>query len=87
MARGGEEEIKVRSKEIEIKLFEITRIALPEIDFRVVSSKGTYIRSLARDFGLALNSGAHLSVLRRVRTGDFHVDNAIKTVVNYGSEK
>jgi tRNA pseudouridine55 synthase len=87
MARGGEEEIKVRSKEIEIKLFEITRIALPEIDFRVVSSKGTYIRSLARDFGLALNSGAHLSALRRVRTGDHHVDNAIKAVVNYGSEK
>ncbi len=78
LARSGEEEIKVRSKEIEIKLFEITRIALPEVDFKVVSSKGTYIRSLARDFGLALDSGAHLSSLRRIRTGEFHVDTAIK---------
>ncbi len=78
LARGGEEEIQVRSKEIEIKLFEITRIVLPEIDFKVVCSKGTYIRSLARDFGLALNSGAHLSSLHRTRTGQFHVDNAIR---------
>lgn len=78
LARSGEEEIQVRSKEIEIKLFEITRVSLPEVDFKVVSSKGTYIRSLARDFGLALNSGAHLSSLRRVRTGEFHVDNAIQ---------
>jgi tRNA pseudouridine55 synthase len=78
MARSGEEKIKVRSKEIEIKVFEITRVSLPEVDFRVVSSKGTYIRSLARDFGIALNSGAHLGSLRRVRTGEFHVDNAIR---------
>jgi len=78
MARSGEEEIQVRSKEIEIKLFEITRISLPEVDFKVISSKGTYIRSLARDFGLALNSGAHLASLRRVRTGHFHVDDAIR---------
>jgi tRNA pseudouridine55 synthase len=78
LARNGEEEIQVRSKEVDIKLFEITRIALPEIDFRVVCSKGTYIRSLARDFGLALNSGAHLGSLRRVRTGEFHVDDAIR---------
>ncbi|MGZ3862431.1 MAG: tRNA pseudouridine(55) synthase TruB [Bacteroidia bacterium] len=78
MARGGEEVIEVRSKEIDIKLFEITRIALPEIDFRIVCSKGTYIRSIARDFGLALNSGAHLGALRRVRTGDYKVENAIQ---------
>lgn len=82
MARGGEEEIQVRSKEIEIKLFEITRIALPEVDFKVVSSKGTYIRSLARDFGLALDSGAYLGSLRRVRTGEHNVNNAITAVVN-----
>lgn len=79
---GGEEEIIVRSKEIDIKLFEITRITLPEIDFRVICSKGTYIRSLARDFGLALNSGAHLGALRRTRTGNFSVDKAIKTPVD-----
>lgn len=78
MARNGDEEIQVRSKEIEIKLFEITRIALPEIDFKIVSSKGTYIRSIARDFGLTLNSGAHLSCLHRTRTGDFLVENAIQ---------
>lgn len=81
LAREGEEVIEVRSKEVDIKLFEITRISLPEIDFRVVCSKGTYIRSLARDFGLALNSGAHLGALRRTRTGDFKVMDAI--VLNY----
>src|SRR5690606_1075134 len=58
-ARAGEE-VEIQSRKIEITEFEITRIALPEIDFRVVCSKGTYIRSLAYDFGKALNSGAHL---------------------------
>lgn len=77
LARSGETEIAVKAKEIEIKLFEITRFALPEIDFRVVCSKGTYIRSLARDFGRALNSGAHLSALRRTRTGEFRVEDSI----------
>jgi len=78
LARSGETEIAVKAKEIEIKLFEINRFALPEIDFKVVCSKGTYIRSLARDFGLALNSGAHLGALRRTRTGDFQVGSAIQ---------
>ncbi|HWY39062.1 MAG TPA: tRNA pseudouridine(55) synthase TruB [Bacteroidia bacterium] len=87
LARGGEEEILVRAKEIEIKTFEITRVTLPEVDFKVVCSKGTYIRSLARDLGLALNSGAHLGALRRTRTGNFLANNAIKTVVNYTTEK
>jgi tRNA pseudouridine55 synthase len=82
LAREGVVEIKTTPKEIEIRQFEITRIALPEIDFRVVSSKGTYIRSLARDFGLALASGAYLTSLRRTRTGDYHVDSAIVPVVN-----
>jgi tRNA pseudouridine55 synthase len=49
---------------------------LPEIDFRVQCSKGTYIRSLAYDFGLALNSGGHLTALRRTKIGDFSVENA-----------
>jgi len=82
LARSGETEIAVKAKEIEIKLFEITRFALPEIDFRVVCSKGTYIRSLARDFGLALNSGAHLSALRRTRTGEYRAESAIKALVD-----
>jgi len=82
LAREGVAEIKINPKEIEIKLFEITRVALPEIDFRVVCSKGTYIRSLARDFGLALNSGAYLTALRRTRIGDFEAKNAITAIVN-----
>lgn len=72
---GGTAEIK--AKEITIKEFEITRINLPEVDFRVVCSKGTYIRSLARDFGLALKSGAHLIALCRTRIGDHHLKDAI----------
>lgn len=76
LARAGEE-VEVPSRKITIHEFEITRIALPEIDFRVVCSKGTYIRSLAHDFGKTLNSGAHLSALRRTKIGDFDVKDAI----------
>lgn len=76
-ARKGEE-VEVQPRKITIHEFEITRIALPEIDFRVVCSKGTYIRSLAYDFGKALNSGAYLSALRRTKIGEFSVDNALK---------
>ena len=76
LARAGEE-VEIPSRKITIHEFEITRIDLPEIDFRVVCSKGTYIRSLAHDFGKALNSGAHLSALRRTKIGDFDVKNAI----------
>jgi len=50
---------------------------LPEVDFRVVCSKGTYIRSLAFDFGLALQSGGYLSVLRRTKIGDYTVTNGV----------
>lgn len=76
-ARAGEE-VEIVSRKIEITEFEITRIALPEIDFRVVCSKGTYIRSLAFDFGKALQSGGHLSALRRTKIGDFSVENGIE---------
>ncbi|EDP98450.1 tRNA pseudouridine(55) synthase TruB [Kordia algicida OT-1] len=76
LARAGEE-VEVPSRKITIHEFEITRIVLPEIDFRVVCSKGTYIRSLAHDFGKALNSGGHLSALRRTKIGNFDVKNAI----------
>ena len=75
-ARAGEE-VEIASRKIEITEFEITRIALPEIDFRVVCSKGTYIRSLAFDFGKALQSGGHLTALRRTKIGAFSVDNGI----------
>jgi tRNA pseudouridine55 synthase len=75
-ARAGET-IEIEARKTTIHEFEITRIALPEIDFRVVCSKGTYIRSLAFDFGKVLHSGAHLTALRRTRIGDFDVAKAI----------
>lgn len=76
LARKGEA-VELKSREIEIKEFEITNIEMPLVDFRIVCSKGTYIRSIARDFGLALNSGAHLTKLCRTRIGDFKLENAI----------
>jgi len=76
-ARAGEE-VEIQSRKTTIYEFEITRIQLPEIDFRVKCSKGTYIRSLAFDFGLALQSGGHLTVLRRTKIGDYSVENGIK---------
>lgn len=75
-ARAGEE-VEIQSRKTTIYEFEITRIALPEIDFRVQCSKGTYIRSLAYDFGLALQSGGHLTALRRTKIGDYSVENGI----------
>lgn len=75
-ARKGET-VDIPTRETTIHEFEITRIALPEVDFRVSCSKGTYIRSLAYDFGKGLDSGAHLSVLRRTKIGDHNVSNAI----------
>lgn len=76
-ARAGET-VEIQSRKIEFFEFEITKINLPEIDFRVVCSKGTYIRSLAFDFGKALKSGGHLTALRRTKIGDFSVNNAIE---------
>lgn len=75
-ARAGVE-VEIASRKTTIYEFEITRIALPEIDFRVVCSKGTYIRSLAFDFGKAMNSGSHLTALRRTKIGDYNVQNAM----------
>ncbi len=76
LARKGETtEIKART--VTVSEFEITKVNLPEVEFRIVCSKGTYIRSLAFDYGNALNSGAHLSVLRRTKIGDFSVDKAL----------
>jgi len=81
LARAGEEP-EIKPKQITIAAFEITRIALPEVDFRIVCSKGTYIRAIARDFGQQLGSGAHLTALRRTRIGEFRVEEAIKTVIS-----
>ncbi len=74
-ARAGEH-VEIKPRTITIKKFEITKIDGIKVDFRVVCSKGTYIRSLAHDFGKALNSGAHLSALRRTKIGAFKVDEA-----------
>ena len=74
-ARKGET-IELKRNLINIKEFEITKIKLPEVHFRILSSKGTYIRSIAFDFGKKLNNGAHLSVLRRTKIGDYKVENA-----------
>lgn len=76
LARRGEH-VEVPAKPIMIYNFEITRIELPEIDMRIVCSKGTYIRSIARDLGSKLGSGGFLSALRRIRSGDFHVSDAV----------
>lgn len=75
-ARAGAE-IEIKARKTTIHEFEITKFELPIIEFRVVCSKGTYIRSLAYDFGKALNSGGYLSVLRRTKIGDYEVVNAI----------
>ena len=75
-ARAGET-VEIKSRTITISEFEITNVDGLNVDFRVVCSKGTYIRSLANDFGKALNSGAHLSALRRTKIGDFSVDNSV----------
>jgi tRNA pseudouridine55 synthase len=75
-ARAGEE-VEIPKRTVTISEFEITNVALPSVDFRVVCSKGTYIRSLAHDFGKALNNGGHLSILRRTKIGDFSIKNAV----------
>ena len=69
-------DVELKSRKITIKEFEITRIAMPEVDFRIVCSKGTYIRSIARDFGSYLNSGAYLTALCRTRIGDYKLSDA-----------
>ena len=73
----NEKEITLQAKEVNIYSFDIPRIELPEIDFNIMCSKGTYIRSIARDFGKALGCGAYLSQLRRTKIGDFSVSNAL----------
>jgi tRNA pseudouridine55 synthase len=76
LARAGEA-ADIKAREVEIKEFEITSIEMPLVNFRVVCSKGTYIRSLARDFGLALESGAYLASLCRTRIGEYRLKDAV----------
>ena len=75
-ARAGET-VEIAFRKTTIYEFEITRIDLPEVNFRIKCSKGTYIRSIANDFGKAMDSGSHLTALRRTKIGDYDVANAI----------
>lgn len=74
-ARAGEE-VELTPRPVHISSFEITKIEMPLVEFKVVCSKGTYIRSLAFDLGKALNSGAYLNSLCRTRSGEFKLENA-----------
>jgi tRNA pseudouridine55 synthase len=76
-ARKGET-VDIPKRQVHISAFEITNIDMPNVEFRATCSKGTYIRSLANDFGKALQSGGHLSVLRRTKIGDYNVNDALK---------
>ncbi|MGN0003514.1 MAG: tRNA pseudouridine(55) synthase TruB [Sphingobacterium composti] len=74
-ARRGED-VELKARKVTIKSFEIEKIEMPNVYFKIKCSKGTYIRSIANDFGKVLNNGSHLSSLRRTMSGDFHVNNA-----------
>ncbi len=78
-ARRGEN-VELKTRKVNISQFEITRIELPEVDFRVICSKGTYIRSLVHDFGRSLNNAAYLKSLRRTKSGDYDVENAFEVM-------
>ncbi|CAN5457884.1 tRNA pseudouridine(55) synthase TruB [soil metagenome] len=76
MARN-EEVFEMKSKQVTISVFEITRIELPDVHFRIVCSKGTYIRSIANDIGQLLGCGAYLGALCRTRIGNFLLKDAL----------
>ena len=76
LARQGKN-AELKPREVTVHNFEITNVSLPEVSFKIVCSKGTYIRSLARDFGNALGVGAYLSELCRTRIGDFKLEDAV----------
>ena len=81
----ADKELKLDAKAVTLYEFDITRMALPQVDFRIVCSKGTYIRSVARDFGELLGCGAYLSALRRTKIGNFKVEDAqqVDEFLNY----
>ncbi|MBU3028142.1 tRNA pseudouridine(55) synthase TruB [Zobellia galactanivorans] len=74
-AREGKD-VEIKTRTVNVSTFEITEMKLPELKFRIVCSKGTYIRSLAHDLGQALGSGGHLSELRRTKIGEYNVNTA-----------
>lgn len=74
-ARRGEE-VELKLRKVFIHEFEVEKIELPHVHFRIKCAKGTYIRSIANDFGIRLNNGSHLSALRRTMSGEHHVDKA-----------
>ena len=76
LARAGKE-VNLSARPITIGEFELTKIELPEVHFRVTCSTGTYIRSLAQDYGQALGCGGYLQALRRTKIGNYTVENAI----------
>lgn len=76
LAREGKT-VEIKSREVTISAFDFTRIELPQIDFRIACSKGTYIRSIAHDLGKALNNGGYLSALRRTRIGEYKIEDAM----------
>ncbi|MDR2409305.1 MAG: tRNA pseudouridine(55) synthase TruB [Bacteroidales bacterium] len=80
-------DVVLHPKEVTVYSFDITRIELPEIDFEITCSKGTYIRSIARDLGEVLGCGAYLSCLRRTKIGDFSVEDAMKMTSISNEEK
>lgn len=87
LARQGKE-VVMKSRKATIEEFEITKISLPEIHFRIVCGSGTYIRTLANDFGKALGCGAYLQALRRIAIGDFRIEDAYsieEMSAHYGS--
>ena len=75
--RGKEKLRRFPLRTVTVTDFDLTKVHLPEVDFRIVCSKGTYIRSMANDYGAALNNGGHLSALRRTAIGNFSVENAM----------
>jgi tRNA pseudouridine55 synthase len=79
LARKGvkDADIVIKSRGVEIKKFEVDTTNFPELSFSIICSKGTYIRSLVRDFGTACGSGAYMSSLRRERIGEFEVKDAL----------
>lgn len=76
LARKGKE-VNLKPKELEIAEISVESCELPDVTLRIVCSKGTYIRAIARDFGQALGSGAHLTALRRTRVGDITIDRCL----------
>lgn len=74
--RGKGNELALNARTVEVSVFDLDARRFPEVDFRIICSKGTYIRSLVRDLGRAVQSGAYLSALRRTRIGNFRVEDA-----------